>query len=275
MKILYLIFLINFVTFGNELPNSLIVPGGVIELYVKSSSKPKAFHNKKELMVLKSSTKNRYRVIAGVKLDFDVDNKYEIVLKYDGKSYKKNVQIKSYDYKKQYIKLKTSKHVNLSSKNLSRYQKERKKSLNALGLFSEKKFDTLNMMMPLHVELKDDFGKRRYFNNQPRKPHSGVDLAAKSGTKIYAPLSAKVVISEEFFFNGNTIYLDHGLGLVTVYAHLSKLNVKNGDMVKKGDVIGLVGKTGRVTGSHLHWGVALNGSMVNPKLFFPIIQTKK
>jgi len=107
-------------------------------------------------------------------------------------------------------------------------------------------------------------GERRVFNGQPRAPHSGMDLKAKLGEPVRAPAAGKVLLADALFFAGKTIILDHGLGLTTQYAHLSKFLVKPGDTVKKGQVIGKVGATGRVTGPHLHWALKLRGARVDP-----------
>lgn len=117
---------------------------------------------------------------------------------------------------------------------------------------------------PIPNARTSNFGERRIFNGQPRAPHSGMDLRAKKGTPVRAPAAGRVVLADRLFFQGNTVVLDHGLGLTTLYAHLSKIAVKPGDMVKKGQVIGKVGATGRVTGPHLHWALKWKTARIDP-----------
>ena len=117
---------------------------------------------------------------------------------------------------------------------------------------------------PIAAAPQDTFGARSIFNGQSRSPHAGVDFRAPSGTPIASPAAAVVVLADDLFFTGRTVALDHGLGLISVLAHLSKIAVRVGDAVKPGDVVGEVGATGRVTGPHLHWSVRLNGARVDP-----------
>jgi len=109
-----------------------------------------------------------------------------------------------------------------------------------------------------------NFGHRRVFNGQPRAPHSGADLRAATGTPIRASNRGRVVLAKELFFSGNAVFLDHGLGLYSVYLHLSEIGVEPGEIVERGEVVGLAGATGRVTGPHLHWGARVLDARVDP-----------
>jgi murein DD-endopeptidase MepM/ murein hydrolase activator NlpD len=109
-----------------------------------------------------------------------------------------------------------------------------------------------------------NFGRRRVLNGEPGSPHSGVDFPAAAGTPIHAAQRGRVVLAEELFFSGNTVVIDHGLGVYTFYGHMHSLAVAAGDSVEKGALLGKVGATGRVTGAHLHWGLTVNQARVNP-----------
>ena len=123
------------------------------------------------------------------------------------------------------------------------------------------------MLQPVEGRYSSPFGLRRFFNEQARKPHSGLDIVANEGTPVRAAADGVVINTGNYFFNGNTVFIDHGQGLITMYCHLNRIDVSDGQQVKRGDLIGGVGSTGRVTGAHLHWSVLLNGTLVNPELF--------
>jgi murein DD-endopeptidase MepM/ murein hydrolase activator NlpD len=119
-------------------------------------------------------------------------------------------------------------------------------------------------LSPIPGALSARFGERRVFNGLPKNPHTGADLKAKQGEPVRAPASGKVVFVGDLFFSGNTVVLDHGLGIYTLYAHLSRVDVVEGQTLRAGEPLGLVGATGRVTGPHLHWAARVRGARVDP-----------
>jgi murein DD-endopeptidase MepM/ murein hydrolase activator NlpD len=262
-KLLFLFLFFTCTVFANfKLPKNSPYPGGIAVVNIGKSDKYVLFDNKK-VFTIKNG--DNWYALVGIGLN---ETRKKITIRVSGRL--KEIDLKSKEYTKQYITLKgdRKKYVGLSKKNLDRHYKEKAQSKNALHSYSKLKVKNLDFVKPVNKKFSDSFGKRRYFNNQPRKPHSGTDMSAKLGTPIKAVLDGTVKIAKDFFFSGNVIYLDHGKGLITVYAHLDKFKVKAGDKVKQNDIIGLVGKTGRVTGAHLHYGVGLNGNMIDPKLFY-------
>jgi murein DD-endopeptidase MepM/ murein hydrolase activator NlpD len=170
-------------------------------------------------------------------------------------------------YRTQHLTIKDQRKVDPNPDDLKRINEESKRSDAALSRFTETGAPSLQLIAPVEGVRSDSYGSRRVFNGQPRNPHTGMDIAAPKGTPIRAPAAGVVVEAGDFFFNGNTLYIDHGDGLVTMYCHLDTIKVKLGDRVEQGELLGTVGATGRVTGPHLHWGVALNRAMVDPALF--------
>ena len=126
-------------------------------------------------------------------------------------------------------------------------------------------------IVPVDGKVSGNFGNQRIFNGTPKSPHTGTDIAAPEGTPVKAASDGKVILSgKDYFYTGNMVIIDHGHGLQTIYAHLKEAKVKEGDTVKQGDIIGLVGKTGRATGAHLHWGASLNNVRFRPHALLDI-----
>ena len=169
-------------------------------------------------------------------------------------------------YAEQRLKVPPGK-VDLSPEDLARYEKERKHLAGVVKTFSAQVPATLRLLQPVAGSRSSSFGLRRVFNGQSRNPHSGMDIAAPRGTPVVAAAAGVVIDAGDYFFNGNTVWLDHGAGLLTMYCHLDSVGVKPGQVVAAGEPIATVGATGRVTGPHLHWSVSLNRAMVDPALF--------
>ena len=179
-------------------------------------------------------------------------------------------QVAAKKYSEQRLKV-APRTVDLSPEDEARWQRERTHLAGVVATFSEPlpQALALKMRVPVPGRRSSSFGLRRIFNGQARNPHSGMDIAAATGTPVAAPLTGKVIDTGDYFFNGNTVWLDHGGGLLSMYCHLSAVDVKTGDVLRAGDALGAVGATGRATGPHLHWSVSLNRAMVDPALFIP------
>jgi murein DD-endopeptidase MepM/ murein hydrolase activator NlpD len=174
--------------------------------------------------------------------------------------------VKDKRYRTQKLQIENQRQVNPTAEDMVRIDAEKQRSDMALSTYSTVDSPVFALRAPVVGTRQDTFGFRRVFNGEARNPHSGMDIAATTGTPIVTPAAGTVVELGDFFFNGNTLYVDHGAGLVTMYCHLSKISVSKGARVAAGDVLGEVGATGRVTGPHLHFGVALNRAMVDPAL---------
>lgn len=159
--------------------------------------------------------------------------------------------------------------VNLSRADLARVNRERQLIDHALNHWSEDEPKTLRLPQPVPGLRSSSFGMRRVFNGESRNPHSGMDIAAPNGTPVLASTDAQVIDTGNYFFNGNTVFLDHGRGLISMYCHLSAVDVQPGQRVTAGTRIGTVGMTGRATGPHLHWAVSLNRAWIDPELLLP------
>jgi murein DD-endopeptidase MepM/ murein hydrolase activator NlpD len=153
---------------------------------------------------------------------------------------------------------------NLSEEVLERIHREQEEFSRAFATSTPQRLWEGAFVPPVSAEISSPFGYRRVINGTPRAPHTGTDLRVPTGTEVRAPNHGKVVLLGDFFFSGNSVILDHGGGLFTMYFHLSEFRVEEGATVGKGDVIGLSGMTGRVTGPHLHWGARLNNARIDP-----------
>ena len=244
------------------LPEHSPVPGGVAVIPVSSTE---VTWQGKPVMVLEEA-RQRYAVV-GLALNTQPGEKQ---LRVAGKAVTFKVTSKA--YKEQRLTIKNRRKVNPLPEDLQRIRRERAEMDEAFERFTmppaaDHATDVTSFLMPAKGPISSPFGLKRFLNDQPRSPHSGLDIAAPEGAPITAPAPGKVVALGNYFFNGKTVLLDHGQGLVSMYCHLSEIKVSMGEQLAAGDLIGLIGQTGRVTGPHLHWGVSLNDARVDPSLF--------
>ncbi|HSB44002.1 MAG TPA: M23 family metallopeptidase [Nitrospira sp.] len=174
-----------------------------------------------------------------------------------------NVLVAKEKFSVEHLKLPKDK-VDLDEKSLARWKAEQEQVKQALAENSRLKLWHSSFVEPVNGRRSGIFGSVRIMNGQPRNPHNGEDISAPQGTEVLATNDGVVRLTVDHFFSGRGIFVDHGLGFYSMYFHLSEILVKDGDLIKAGQIIGKVGATGRATGSHLHWGVKLNGARVNP-----------
>lgn len=250
------------------LPQESAVPGGVVILPLApaATARPVVSFENKPVMVV--AEKGLWQAVVGIPLEARPGT-HEITVKQGAKQKTLIFAVKDKQYPTQHITIKDKRKVNPNQYDMERINRETKRIDAALQHWSDTNQVPFDFIWPLKGEISGLFGRRRVFNGEPRKPHSGMDIAAATGTPIQAPAEGIIRGSGDYFFNGNTVFIDHGQGLVTMFCHLSRIDVKDGQRVKQGEVIGLVGATGRVTGPHLHLGVSLNDERVEPRLFFP------
>jgi murein DD-endopeptidase MepM/ murein hydrolase activator NlpD len=246
-------------------PRALQVPGGVARLPLgPSAQRPVAHQGEVPLLVVGDMI--AWTAIVGIPLAAAPGEASISVRTPEDGLRQLSYNIAPKRYSEQQLKV-SPRTVDLSPEDLARYERERAHQAVVIATFSQPLPQALRMQVPTPGRRSSSFGLRRVFNGQARSPHSGMDIAAGTGTPVLSPLPGRVIDTGDYFFNGNTVWLDHGGGLLSMVCHLSAIDVQLGDVLKAGERVGAVGATGRVTGPHLHWGVMLNRTMVDPALF--------
>jgi len=248
--------------------DSTPVPGGIAVITLPADADP-ATARYRDRKVLITRNDDSYIAVIGLPLATKSGRHYLKINNQQGQAQSIGFQVEDKAYEEQHITIKDKRKVNPEKRDMERITRESKQIKAALRHWSEQDDVVVAFQKPVAGPTSSPFGLRRFFNEQARNPHSGLDIAAPEGARIQAPAPGTVLDTGDFFFNGNTVLLDHGQGLVTMYCHMSKIDVTPGQTVDSGEILGEVGMTGRVTGPHLHWGVSLNDARVDPLLFLP------
>ncbi|MEK8052095.1 peptidoglycan DD-metalloendopeptidase family protein [Ideonella sp. DXS22W] len=255
-----------------DAPAVRVAPGGValVELGA-AAERPRAWLG--EVPLLMTGVPAGWTALVGIGLSVQPGPLGLRVQAGEGAPRLLNLDVQPHRYAEQRLKVAPG-HVDLSPADAARAERERAHLAQVIATHSERVPPALRMQPPVPGPRSSSFGLRRVFNGQPRSPHSGMDIAAASGTPVRAPLAGTVLDTGDYFFAGQSVWLDHGSGLLSLLCHLSAIDVKVGDELAVGAPVGKVGATGRVTGPHLHWGVALNRAMVDPALFLADLPAK-
>ncbi len=252
--------------------DSTPVPGGIAVITLPADAEPATARYRDRKVLVTRNENNDYIAVIGLPLASEPGRHYLKVNNTSGKTQNLGFQVADKAYEEQHITIKDKRKVNPEKRDMERITRESRQIKSALRHWSQQDDITLAFEKPVEGPTSSPFGLRRFFNEQARNPHSGLDIAAPEGTPIRAPAAGTVIETGDFFFNGNTVLLDHGQGLVTMYCHMNKIDVTPGQSVDSGEILGEVGMTGRVTGPHLHWGVSLNDARIDPLLFLPAEQ---
>jgi len=247
------------------MPESRAVPGGIVVVPLGTQIlKPSVLYNKRQVMVVREN--QQWYAIIGLSLGLKA-GKYSVQVNRGNTSETIGFNVYDKKYPEQHITITNKRMVNPNQYDMKKINQDKTRIKRALTHWHDTASIELAFTKPVNGVYSSAFGLRRFFNKQARKPHSGLDIAASKGTPVIAPAAGTVIEIGNYFFNGNTVFIDHGQGLISMYCHLEKTEVKKAQALQKGDIIGRVGMTGRVTGPHLHWSVSLNNTMVDPSLF--------
>ncbi|MGR9114471.1 MAG: peptidoglycan DD-metalloendopeptidase family protein [Gammaproteobacteria bacterium] len=266
IKKIFFLFFLPLCAVAAALPQQSAVPGGIFRTPVGDSKAPvpQVFYNGKRVLVMENA--GQWLALVGIPLSAQ-PGQHKLTIKTQKGEYQAQFTVTDKIYPAQYITIKNQRMVNPNPDDIKRINADMIPINRALSTWTEQSDIEAEFIPPVDGRLSSLFGLKRFFNNVPKNPHSGLDIAAPAGTPIKAPGTARVINTGNYYYNGNTVFLDHGQGLVSGYFHMTEIKVKAGQRVKQGDVIGTVGETGRVTGPHLHWNVYLNETKVDPALF--------
>ncbi len=253
--------------FAQSLPENHAVNGGVTIIPVDIKQKPQAYFKGKRITVLDSKNPNQWLLVVGIPLDNKGDIQ-QLAIKSPLKAAIPFHVSEKY-YPTQSLTIPNKRKVDPYEKDRARIDGETRQLESIFSGYSKNNPFEEKFIAPSHGPISSLFGLKRVYNKQPRAPHSGLDIASAAGSPVKAIGKGKVVDAGDYFFTGNTVIVDHGRGVFSLYAHLNDIKVNKGEQLNQGHTVGTVGQTGRVTGPHLHWTMVMNGTYVDPLLFVP------
>jgi murein DD-endopeptidase MepM/ murein hydrolase activator NlpD len=237
-------------------------PGDIMIVTVKGLNGPVegTFNSKK---IYFNAVGDSFRAVVGIDLFMEPGSYALDIAAGSSSAEHRTVVVQKKEYPVQHLQLPKG-MVELSPENEARVERELKLTNSIWPSETGRSWDGV-FVNPREGKISTVFGVRRFMNKIPKSPHTGVDVEAEEGDPVRAPNNGTVTLVDNLYYSGNSVVLDHGQGIFTMFFHLSKVLVKSGQQVRKGDVIALVGSTGRSTGAHLHWGVRMQGARVDPQ----------
>ncbi|MBX3687468.1 MAG: peptidoglycan DD-metalloendopeptidase family protein [Rhodocyclaceae bacterium] len=245
------------------------VPGGIVRIALgaEAAARPQARFGDQPVLVYREN--GEWQALVGIPLETKPGLHPLIVSDEQGRLETMDIEIRDKRYPVQHLVVRNKRHVDPDPEDLARWEREKRLQDDAKLIWRAIETGPPALALPVRGRRSSAFGLRRTFNGEPRAPHRGLDIAVPRGTPVAAPAAGEVTLTGDYFFNGKTVFIDHGQGLISMLCHLDSIGVHTGEIVKTGQAIGRAGATGRATGPHVHWSVFLNGTAVDPSLLLP------
>ncbi len=259
----------------NWLPRETRVPGGIALVDITQLYEPGTEVQLNTMPVKVIPADGRIMAVVGIPLSVDASQINLRVAPKNREAINLPIALQPGDYPEEHLTITDTNKVSPDAESLQRIRRETGLIRKYLRQWQTDQVAHGPMVMPVEGRHSSTFGRRRIINGQPRKPHSGLDIAAPTGTPVFAPADGTVIGGGDFFFNGNSLFIDHGEGLISMFCHLDEQLVEIGTRVSQGALVARVGATGRVTGPHLHWSLSLNDARVDPLLYTAVSPTSE
>lgn len=260
--------LVSAASFAWALPRHSPVPGGVavIELAGEENARPTVSFNDQPQPVVRQ--RGKWVALIGIPLDTTA-GEHPLVVDSGKRRYGQSLHVKAKQYPTQHLRIADDRMVTPPPEVEARIAEEQARVAAWKQHYTAAQEPDTRFDLPARGPRSSRFGVRRILNGEPRSPHAGLDVAVGVGAPLHAPAAGTVLAIADLYFTGKTVVIDHGRGVLTLYAHLSRVDVAEGQALRRGEAFGASGVSGRITGPHLHWVVIVGGTAVDPELFLP------